>query len=134
MTNSIPTFPFNSFSLMFSFSLLLGVVRIVLILVIAVLAIRALLTYIRSKGARKEESQFKRTLGEALKEHRLRCQMTQEFVAESVGVSRQAVSKWERGDSDPSTSNLLALAKLFGISAEELLRNVGSAVGETDAE
>ena len=97
MTNSIPTFPFNSFSLMFSFSLLLGVVRIVLILVIAVLAIRALLTYIRSKGARKEESQFKRTLGEALKEHRLRCQMTQEFVAESVGVSRQAVSKWERG-------------------------------------
>lgn len=134
MTNSIPTFPFNSFSLMFSFSLLLGVVRIVLILVIAVLAIRALLTYIRSKGARKEESQFKRTLGEALKEHRLRCQMTQEFVAESVGVSRQAVSKWERGDSDPSTSNLLALAKLFGVSAEELLRNVGSAGGETDAE
>ena len=122
MTNSIPTFPFNSFSLMFSFSLLLGVVRIVLILVIAVLAIRALLTYIRSKGARKEESQFKRTLGEALKEHRLRCQMTQEFVAESVGVSRQAVSKWERGDSDPSTSNLLALAKLFGVPAEELLR------------
>ena len=134
MTNSIPTFPFNSFSLMFSFSLLLGVVRIVLILVIAVLAIRALLTYIRSKGARKEESQFKRTLGEALKEHRLRCQMTQEFVAESVGVSRQAVSKWERADSDPSTSNLLALAKLFGVSAEELLRNVGSAGGETDAE
>lgn len=134
MTNSIPTFPFNSFSLMFSFSLLLGVVRIVLILVIAVLAIRALLTYIRSKGARKEESQFKHTLGEALKEHRLRCQMTQEFVAESVGVSRQAVSKWERGDSDPSTSNLLALAKLFGVSAEELLRNVGSAGGETDAE
>ena len=134
MTNSIPTFPFNSFSLMFSFSLLLGVVRIVLILVIAVLAIRALLTYIRSKGARKEESQFKRTLGEALKEHRLRCQMTQEFVAESVGVRRQAVSKWERGDSDPSTSNLLALAKLFGVSAEELLRNVGSAGGETDAE
>ena len=73
-------------------------------------------------------------LGEALKEHRLRCQMTQEFVAESVGVSRQAVSKWERGDSDPSTSNLLALAKLFGVSAEELLRNVASTGEETDAE
>ena len=134
MTNSIPTFPFNFFSLMFSFSLLLGVVRIVLILVIAVLAIRALLTYIRSKGARREQSQINRTLGEALREHRTRCQMTQEFVAESVGVSRQAVSKWERGDSDPSTSNLLALADLFGVSAEELLRNVGSAGGETDAE
>lgn len=134
MANTVPTFPFNSFSLMFSFSLLLGVVRIVLILVIAVLAIRALLTYIRTNGVRQEKNQIKRTLGEALKEHRLRCQMTQEFVAESVGVSRQAVSKWERGDSDPSTSNLLALAKLFGVSAEELLRNVGSAGGETDAE
>ena len=134
MTNSIPTFPFNFFSLMFSFSLLLGVVRIVLILVIAVLAIRALLTYIRSKGARREQSQIKHTQGEALRKHRTRCQMTQEFVAASVGVSRQAVSKWERGDSDPSTSNLLALAKLFGVSAEELLRNVGSAGGETDAE
>ena len=48
--------------------------------------------------------------------------MTQEFVAESLGVSRQAVSKWESGASDPSTSNLLALAKLYGVSAEELLR------------
>lgn len=134
MANTVPTFPFNFFSLMFSFSLLLGVVRIVLILVIAVLAIRALLTYIRSKGARREQSQIKRTLGEALREHRTRCQMTQEFVAESVGVSRQAVSKWERGDSDPSTSNLLALAKLFGVSAEELLRNVASTGEETDAE
>ena len=38
------------------------------------------------------------------------------------------------GDSDPSTSNLLALAKLFGVSAEELLRNVASTGEETDAE
>ena len=51
-------------------------------------------------------------------------QMTQEFVAEHLGVSRQAVSKWENGSSDPSTSNLLALAKLYGISAEDLLKNV----------
>ena len=33
-----------------------------------------------------------------------------------------AVSKWESGASDPSTSNLLALAKLYGVSAEDLLR------------
>ena len=45
-------------------------------------------------------------------------------MAESLGVSRQAVSKWETGTADPSTSNLLALAKLFGVSAEELLRQV----------
>ena len=50
--------------------------------------------------------------------------MTQEFVAESVGVSRQAVSKWENGTSDPSTSNLCVLAKLYGVSPEELLKAV----------
>ena len=63
-------------------------------------------------------------LGEAIRYHRTRCKMTQEFVAESLGVSRQAVSKWESGTADPSTSNLLALAKLFGVSAEELLKSV----------
>lgn len=61
------------------------------------------------------------SLGEAILEHRTRCGMTQEFVAEQLGVSRQAVSKWEQNKTDPSTSNLLALAKLFGISPEELL-------------
>ena len=50
--------------------------------------------------------------------------MTQEFVAEHLGVSRQAVSKWENGTSDPSTSNLLSLAKLYGIDAADLLRQV----------
>ena len=79
---------------------------------------------------RKEKAETRRSLGEVLKEHRVRCKMTQEFVAESLGVSRQAVSKWETGTADPSTSNLLALAKLFGVSAEELLRQVD----RTDAE
>ena len=64
----------------------------------------------------------KKTLGETIKAYRMERNMTQEFVAESLGVSRQAVSKWEKGTSDPSTSNLLALAKLYGVSAEELLR------------
>ena len=71
--------------------------------------------------ARREKAETCRTLGEVLKAHRMRCQMTQEFVAEALGVSRQAVSKWETGTADPSTSNLLALAKLFGVPAEELL-------------
>ena len=69
----------------------------------------------------EEKKAVAKSLGEALKENRIRCQMTQEFVAETLGVSRQAVSKWESGASDPSTSNLLALAKLFGIDAKELL-------------
>ncbi|HBT64747.1 MAG TPA: XRE family transcriptional regulator [Ruminococcaceae bacterium] len=89
-----------------------------------VLVVRALLKYIKSKDVRQEKSTIRKSLGEALKEHRTRCKMTQEFVAETIGVSRQAVSKWESGASDPSTSNLLALAKLYGISAEDLLKEV----------
>lgn len=91
---------------------------------IVILLIKALRKYIRSSDVRKEKSSIKKSLGQTLKEHRTRCKMTQEFVAESLGVSRQAVSKWESGTSDPTTSNLLALAKLFGVSAEELLREV----------
>ena len=87
-----------------------------------VLLVRALLKYLRSGEVRKEKAETKRSLGEALKAHRTRCKMTQEFVAETIGVSRQAVSKWESGTSDPSTSNLLALAKLYGVSVEDLLR------------
>ena len=86
--------------------------------------IKALKKYNRSEEVRKEKAETRRSLGEVLRDHRVRCKMTQEFVAESMGVSRQAVSKWETGTADPSTSNLLALAKLFGVSAEELLRSV----------
>ena len=89
-----------------------------------ILLIRALRKYLRETPARAEDAAVKRSLGEALKAHRARCGMTQEFVAQSLGVSRQAVSKWESGASDPSTVNLLALAKLYGVSADELLREV----------
>ena len=59
--------------------------------------------------------------GEVIKNHRVSRNMTQEFIAESLGVSRQAVSKWEMNESVPSTANLMALAKLFNIPPEELL-------------
>ena len=94
------------------------------IIYLFILLIKALRKYLKSGGVRKEQAAVRMSLGEALKENRIRCQMTQEFVAEHLGVSRQAVSKWENGTSDPSTSNLLALAKLYGISAAELLKNV----------
>ena len=68
-----------------------------------------------------DASAAKKSLAEKLKEVRLARGMTQEFVAESLGVSRQAVSKWETGSADPSTGNLLALAKLYGVSAADLL-------------
>lgn len=91
-----------------------------------ILAVKALRKYLKSSDVRKEKKTVQKTLGAAIKEHRTRCKMTQEFVAESIGISRQAVSKWESGTADPSTSNLFALAKLFGISAEELLKDVGN--------
>ena len=86
-----------------------------------ILIVKALKKYVNSKKVREEKKAVAKSLGEALKENRIRCQMTQEFVAETLGVSRQSVSKWENGSSDPNTSNLIALAKLYKISPEELL-------------
>lgn len=47
--------------------------------------------------------------------------LSQEALAERLGVSRQAVSKWERGESSPDTDNLIALASLYNISLDALL-------------
>ena len=94
------------------------------IIFLFVLLVKALLKYLRTKEVRTERAIVRKSLGEVLKDHRVRCQMTQEFVAEHLGVSRQAVSKWENGTSDPSTSNLLALANLYHVDATELLREV----------
>ena len=107
------------------FSILMTVVSLLILAVgvyVLVLLIRALRKYIRSEPVRKEKAASARSLGEVLKRRRTECRMTQEFVAEALGVSRQAVSKWESGQSDPSTTNLLALAKLFGVRPEELLQ------------
>ena len=88
------------------------------------LIVRALKKYINSQDVRKEKSETRKSLGEVLKKSRTDNKMTQEFVAESLGVSRQAVSKWEQGTSEPSTSNMIALAKLYGVAPEELLKDV----------
>ena len=85
------------------------------------LAVLALLKYVRSKDMRQEKAAIRKSLGETLKQCRIHCNMTQELVAETIGVSRQAVSKWETGAAEPSTSNLIALAKLFNVSVADLL-------------
>lgn len=108
-------FAFLNFALLIAFT--------VLFLYILNLIIRALKKYL-NESKDKEQAIVRKTLGETLKAHRTRCKMTQEFVAERIGVSRQAVSKWENGTSDPSTSNLIALAKLFDVPVEELLKNI----------
>ncbi len=46
---------------------------------------------------------------------------SQEQLADALGISRQAVSKWERAEASPDTDNLICLAKLYGISLDELL-------------
>ena len=115
----------NGFAVVsYLYIILLFVVRLILPTVAIILLIRALLKYLHTGEIRREKSVVRKSLGEALKDHRIRCQMTQEFVAEHLGVSRQAVSKWENGTSDPSTSNLLALASLYNVDAADLLREV----------
>ena len=100
-----------------------------------ILIVKALKKYINSKEVREEKKAVAKSLGDALKENRIRCQMTQEFVAETLGVSRQSVSKWENGSSDPNTSNLIALAKLYKVSPEELLECATKiSKGENDTE
>lgn len=108
------------------FVILINLVRIAAVVYLFILLVRALKRYLSTGELRKEKNTVCKSLGEALKEHRIRCQMTQEFVAERLGVSRQAVSKWENGTSDPSTSNLLALATLYGTDAAELLRSIST--------
>ena len=105
-------------------TVVINLIIVSIFLSLVVFIFRVLLKFIKSKEVRQEKSAVRKSLGEVLKEHRTSCKMTQEFVAETIGVSRQAVSKWESGISDPSTSNLFALAKLYRISAEDLLKEV----------
>lgn len=81
----------------FGFVLLIGLAVIITFIVLGILLAKALIRYMKAKDVRKEKNVIKKSLGEVLKQHREECKMTQEFVAESIGVSRQAVSKWENG-------------------------------------
>ena len=57
-----------------------------------ILIVKVLKKYVNSKEVREEKKAVAKSLGEALKENRIRCQMTQEFVAETLCVSRQSIS------------------------------------------
>ena len=59
-------------------------------------------------------------LGEKLSALRKQHSMTQMELAEKLGVSRQAISKWECGSAEPSADNLVAIGKLFEIPVEAL--------------
>ena len=103
--------------------LLLQALPWILLVVLSILAIR---WFLRQERERKDPERMavRRSLGEVLRSHRERCKMTQELVAEKIGVSRQAVSKWESGTAEPSTSNLIKVARLYGVDPADLLREV----------
>ena len=58
-----------------------------------------------------------------IKHYRKQAGLSQEKMAEKIGVSRQAITKWENGTGTPDISNLMAIANLFQISIDELLAN-----------
>ena len=62
------------------------------------------------------------TFGERLQALRQRAGMSQDALAERLGVSRQAVSRWERDETMPETDKVIALADLFGVTTDYLLR------------
>ena len=60
-------------------------------------------------------------LSENLQELRKRFHFSQEEVAERIGVSRQAVAKWESGETVPDLTNTIALAELYDVTLDELV-------------
>ncbi len=61
------------------------------------------------------------TLGKRIKEQRKSCGLSQEKVADLLGISRQSVTKWENGQSVPSTKNLFKLAEILGTTVDMLI-------------
>ncbi len=60
-------------------------------------------------------------LHEKIYYYRKKCGISQEVLAEKIGVSRQAVSKWETGDALPEVTKLKALSEIFGVTVDFLL-------------
>lgn len=74
-----------------------------------------------------------------LLQYRKKSGLSQEELAEKIGVSRQAVSKWERAEASPDTDNLIILAEVYGVSLDDLLKgdaepNVESKADDTPDE
>ena len=61
------------------------------------------------------------TFGEKLKKLRIEQKLSQEDLANQLGVSRQAISKWEQDIALPDTNNLILIAKIFKVSLDDLV-------------
>lgn len=65
------------------------------------------------------------SIGERIKVYRKEKNLTQGQLAELIGVSTQAVSKWETGAGMPDISQIVPLANVLGISTDKILGNIG---------
>lgn len=72
-------------------------------------------------------------LHEKILDCRRKAGLSQETLAEKIGVSRQAVSKWETGDAVPELNKLLLLADIFGVTTDWLLRDGDNGFETTEA-
>lgn len=69
-------------------------------------------------------------LGDKIYSCRKKAGMSQEALAEKIGVSRQAISKWEIGTAVPELGNIVALSKIFGVTTDWLLNECNDDEGE----
>ena len=73
------------------------------------------------------------SLGDNIRNRREQLKLSQEFLAQQLGVSRQAVSKWETGQSEPTASNLVKLAQVLETTLSELV-DPDSGVGRQEGD
>ena len=73
-------------------------------------------------------------LANRLYEYRKQSGLSQEELAEKLGISRQSVSKWERAESCPDTDNLIELSKIYNVTMDELLNTSKDIVTSTKEE
>jgi len=73
------------------------------------------------RGDEPMTTEREKAFGRRLKAARKACGLTQSFVAQKLGVTRQAVGQWETAESSPNPETLRKLADLYNVSADYLL-------------
>lgn len=117
--------PYTFGELLMFFTIIVSNVLIFVVKVyIAVLVILALRKYLKLSNENKKKLKEKKSLGESIKEHRIKSKTTQEFIAETLGVEKETVVNWENGSEEPSVDNMFYLAKLFEVPVSKLFLNV----------
>ena len=100
------------------------VVMVCVAVYVAISVMREVMRRKRETGNIKNKIASKKALHENLIEYREKAGLEPEDVADALDVPWVLVKKWESGQEDPGTSKLLELARLYNVSAEELLKDV----------